>query len=168
MLSLRPLLLAAGLATLLVGCATSPQAPSADDYQPPVAGASVATLKGSRFTEGGLFGEEHTGFVYMIDLQSVSGARDHWDQAIALTPGKHAIMAEYRFSNFKARATLALTASAGHSYQLMFKYGRDNTPELTLFCNFWMVDWATGETVTPIHRAQVMGGKQGTIFNVPT
>lgn len=168
MLALRPLLLAASLATLLACCATAPQTPSADDYQAPIAGTSVPNLKGSRITEGGMFGEEHTGFVYMIDLQSVINARDHWDQAIALTPGKHAIMAEYRFSNFKARATLALTASVGHSYQLMIKYERDNPSELKRFCDFWIVDLATGETVTPIHRAQVMGGKKGTIFNVPT
>lgn len=168
MLSLRPLLLAAGFAAVLAGCASGPTLPSADDYQPPAAGASMATLKGSRITEGGLFGDEHTGFVNMIDLAPVHDAADHWDQPITLTPGKHAIMAEYRFSNFKARMNLVLTATAGGSYQLMIKHGRESLPDGRLSCDFWIVDMATGKAVTPVHRAQVMGGKKGTIFNVPT
>ncbi len=168
MLSPRRLALAAGLAILLAGCATTPEAPSADDYQPPAAGASVATLKGSRITEGGMFGDVHTGFVNMIDLKSVFNAADHWDQPITLTPGRHAIMAEYHFSNFKARMNLVLTASAGSSYQLMIKTGHESTLESRLYCDFWIVDTATGAIVAPVHRAQVMGGKKGTIFNVPT
>lgn len=169
MLSLRPLfLLTAGLVTLLAGCATAPESASEDDYRPPAAGPGTAYLKGYRISEGGLFGEEHTGFVYMIDLLSIGDAASRWDTAIALAPGKHTIMAEYRFSNFKARTSLALTASAGHSYQLIIKNGHENTPEGKLFCEFWIVDLSTGKAVTPIHHAQTTGGKKGTIFNIPS
>jgi hypothetical protein len=168
MFSPRPLLFAAAFAAVLVGCATGPTPPSADEYQPPVANASVATLKGSRITEGGMFGDEHTGFVNMIDLTPVHDAADRWDQPITLTAGRHAIMAEYHYSNFKGRMNLMLTASAGGSYQLMIQNGHESTPDGRLYCDFWIVDVKTGTIVAPVHRAQVMGGKKGTIFNVPT
>jgi hypothetical protein len=168
MIFFRPLALAAALLALLAGCSTAPAPATADEYLPPAAGVPSATLKGVRLSEGGLFGETHTAYVYMVDLTSLRDAANAWDKSIAIAAGKRTVMAEYRFSNFKARATLLLNAAAGHSYQLMIAHGRDNTPELKLFCEFWIVDHATGKPVTPVYRAQVMGGKKGTIFNVPT
>ena len=132
MLIHRPLLLAAGLFALLAGCATTPEAPSEDDYQPPAAGAPVAYLKGTRVAEGGLFGDEHTAYVYMIDLKSIPAAAEHWSDAIALAPGKRSIMAEYHVSNFKARTSFVLPARAGESYQLMIQPGHENTPDQKL------------------------------------
>ena len=161
-------LLLTGLTALFSGCATTPAPLADDEYQPPVSTAGRASLKGSRLTEGGLFGEVHTGYIYMIDLKSVRDAAAGWETPIALAPGKHTVMAEYRFSNFKARATLQFAATPGASYQLMIKHGRESTTEVKLFCEFWVIDTATGQTVSKVQHAQVMGGKKGTIFNVPT
>lgn len=128
----------------------------------------MASITGSRVVEGGVFGDVHTGYVYMIDLKSVRNASNDWDKTIVLAPGKHTIMAEYRYSNFKSRTTLTLTASPGTSYQLVIKPGRESTVEVKRFCEFWIADAVTGTPVTKVQRAQVMGGKKGTIFNVPT
>jgi hypothetical protein len=104
----------------------------------------------------------------MIDLKSIPAAAEHWSDAIALAPGKRSIMAEYHVSNFKARTSFVLPARAGESYQLMIQPGHENTPDQKLYCDFWIIDTATGKPVVPVHHTQVMGGKKGTIFNVPS
>ncbi len=102
MRSLRPfLLLASSLVALVSGCTTAPAPLADDEYQSPAATAATAVVKGSRVTEGGVFGDVHTGYVYMIDLKSVRDAAENWDKDIVLTPGKHTIMVEYRYSDFK-------------------------------------------------------------------
>ena len=96
----------------------------------------MASIKGSRVVEGGVFGDVHTGYVYMIDLKAVRDAANGWDKTIVLAPGKHTIMAEYRYSNFKGRTTLTLNASPGATYQLVIKHGRESTAEVRLYCEF--------------------------------
>jgi len=154
----------AGLA-FLSGCATSAEPLAEDEYHPPATNASTATLKGSRLSESGLFGDDHTGFVLMVDLKSVRDAAD-WSEPVAITAGRHSVIGEYRYSNFLARADIPLQADAGTAYQLMIKNGHepaDGKP----FCDFWIVNLATGKTVTLVYHAQATGGKKGTIFNVP-
>ena len=148
------------------GCATTPDPLTEDDYHPPALTSATTTLQGTRLSEGGLFGDDHTGFVFMVDLKPVRDADSHWNEALPLTAGKHSIIAEYRYSNFIARADIPLQASAGTAYQLMIKNGHepaDGKP----YCDFWIVDRSTGKPVTLIYHAQATGGKKGTIFNVP-
>lgn len=133
---------------------------------PPAPNGATASLTGSRVSEGGLFGDDHTGFVLMVDLKSVHDAADHWNQPLTLTAGKHSVIGEYRYSNFLARADLPLQASAGTAYQLMIKNGHDSSDGKP-YCDFWIVDLTTGKTVALIYHAQATGGKKGTIFNVP-
>lgn len=153
------------IAMLLTGCATTTESPTPDAYVPP-SGKDVAHVKGSSINEGGLFGDVHLGYVTMIDLQPIPDAMHRMDEPIALTPGRHVIAAEYRFSNFMARAYLPLDAEAGATYQLMIKNGHENTPDGRLINDFWIVNTATGKSVTQIYRRQASGGKKGTIFNM--
>lgn len=155
--------LIAGTLLLLSGCVTTSDSWE-ESYHPPAAGEPAAFLKGSQISEGGLFGNDRTGFVAMIDLKPVRDARDNWGETIALTPGKHTIVGEYRYSNFMARAYLPLEAKAGVTYQLMIKDGHDETAEARLYSDFWIVDRATGNLVTPVYRRQVSGGKRATLF----
>jgi hypothetical protein len=63
-----------------------------------------------------------------------------------------------------ARAYLPFDAKAGTYYQLMIRPGKDDTPEARRYNEFWIVDLATGNSVTPVLHEQVTGGKTGTIF----
>jgi hypothetical protein len=163
----RPVFLflcAAGLVAVLAGCSTAPEVPAEEFYQPPAPGAGVATLRGSSIKENGFFGSEHRGFVSMIDLRTVPDAAEHWDDPVVLRPGKRSVTAEYRYSNFMSRAYLAFEAKPGASYQLMIKNSRDDAADGRLYNDFWIVDLATGKTVTPVYHRQLSGGKKGTIF----
>ena len=158
------LLLIAGTVALLAGCTSIADSPGADSYLPPLPGAPAAFLKGTSIGEGGMFASEHRGYAIMIDLKPVPNAAENWSGPIALTPGKHTIVAEYRYSNFMARAYLPLDAKAGVTYQLLIKNGHDESPEGRPFTDFWIVDLGTGNPVTQIYRRQVTGGKGATIF----
>ena len=156
--------LATALLVLVAACASVSDIPAQDLYQPPPPGASAALLKGSNITETGLWGSDHRGYALMIDLKSIPDAADHWNEPVALSPGWHTIGAEYRYSNFIARAYLPFEAKAGTTYQLMIKPGLEDTPEARRYNDFWIVDLATGKPVTPVHHQQTTGGKTGTIF----
>jgi len=152
------------VALLPCGCTTTPDTKPEDVYHPPAPNAPSAFLKGMQISEGGLFGTDHVGFVFMVDLKTVDAAADGWDKPLALTPGPHTIGVEYRQSNFHTRAHLPLQAQAGVTYQLMIKPGRDNPPEGPLYNEFWIVDTSTNRPVTLVYHRELMGGKKGTIF----
>jgi len=154
----------ASAALLLVGCATTDS--SIEDAYVPPTGKDVAHIKGSTITEGGLFGNVHHGYVIMIDLKSIPDPAGRIDDLIPLAPGNHIIAAEYRYSNFMARAYLSLDAQAGVTYQLMIKNGHENTPDARPTSDFWIENTATHKPVTQVYRRQASGGKKGTIFNV--
>ena len=158
-------MVAAGMMALMAGCESAGHVAAKDAYQPPPTGAPAALVRGSEISEGGLFGDEHRGFVGMIDLQPIEDAARRWNEAIALTPGSHTIVAEYRYSNFMTRAYVPLEAKAGVTYQLMIRNSR-NDAEGRLYNDFWIVDTSTGAPVTAVYRRQVTGGKKGTVFNV--
>ncbi len=157
-------LITAGLLAAVAGCSTTPEAASDDVYRAPPPGATVATLQGSSIKEPGLFGSEHRGYVSMIDLRSVPDAADQWDKPITLSPGKRNLTVEYNYSNFMTRAYVTFDAAAGANYQLMIKNTREPTAEIRMYNDFWIVDLATGHSVTPVYHRQVTGGKKGTIF----
>ena len=161
-----PLLFAAGLLATLAGCETVSTVPAEDTYQPPPPGVAVVHLKGSSINEDGMFGSQHRGFVIMVDLKSVQDAADHWDEPVLLTPGHHTIAAEYRYSNFMTRAYIPFDAKAGGNYQLMIKSGQGEDGRR--YNDFWIVDLAINQPVTPVYHRQVSGGKKGTLFNIPT
>lgn len=162
------LLVTISMVAILSGCESASDIPIEDAYQPPSAGAAVAYVRGTSISESGLFGNEHRGFVGMIDLKPVRSAADHWSDPIALTPGRHTIAAEYRYSNFMTRAYLPLDAKAGVTYQVMIKDGHDDSPQARLYNDFWIVDSATGDPVTPVYHRQVTGGKKGGSLFKPT
>lgn len=159
-------LLAACILGVLAGCATGPNIRPEDTYRPPPPGAPVAFIKGSVFKEDGLFGSEYRGFATMIDLKSIPDAASRWSEAIALTPGRHTIDAEYRYSNFMARASMGLDAAPGVTYQVMIKTTRDATGNGRIYNDFWIVDLSTGNSVTPVYRRQATGGKNSTLFYI--
>jgi len=109
-----------------------------------------------------LFGNTYTSHVYMVDLLSVENPNR--DVPVALSPGRHEIGAEFRYSNFQSRAFLPLDAKAGVTYQVMIKPGRDDLPEGHQFNDFWIIDETTGDSVTKVYRKDITGGKHDTVF----
>ena len=149
---------------LLAGCATASGVSADELYRPPPPDQPAATIRGSSLEEGGMFGSIHRGFVSMVDLKVVADASARWSEPLRLTPGLRTIAAEYRYSNFMARAYLPFEAKPGASYQLMIKNSRVEAGDVRLYSDFWIIDATTGAPVTRVYHQQATGGKNGTIF----
>jgi len=155
------------IVALLCGCETAPGPAAEGGYVPPLAEAGVlATITGSR-TSGEEFLEgEHTGQVLMIDSKLVRDSHDAWSKSIALAPGRHSIVAKYDHAHYMSQAFLTFEAKAGSAYQLAIKNGTE-PPDEQRYCEFWIVDLATGRPVTEVLRRHVSGGSPQWIFGVP-
>ena len=154
-----------GATLILMGCTSTSSVPIEDAYIAPT-GTDVATIKGSIVSQGGLFGDVHRGYVIMVDLKAIADPSDRINDPITLAPGRHIIAAEYRYSNFMARAYLPLEAQRGVSYQLMISNGHEDIKDGRPTSDFWIVNATTGKSVTQVYRRQASGGKKGTVFNV--
>ena len=71
---------------------------------------------------------------------------------------------ECRFSNFLARANLLVEVDAGSTYQLRITVDYEEAADGRRYCDFWVVDQATGKSVTQVYRRQFTGGKSGSSF----
>ncbi len=144
-----------GLILLLAGCATETAIPEDQLYRAPRTG-EVAYLKGATLVESGVFAARHYGFVLMIDQKFVHHAEDNWQTPIAVSPGRHEIAVEYRQSIFKARTLFKLDARPGATYEVKITPGSKEDSDVR-YCDFSLVDTATGKPVLPVSRAHVSG-----------
>lgn len=165
-----PLLLSALL--VLAGCTTTnnPVAPSPSatpsvaapppvTTPPPVATlppvatpppAPVVELKPASITgseEGSAMLDSFTAFVAAIDGVTVSAGRQGWDKPLALKPGPHRLSVNFNRGVFAAHCELRLVARTEVVYQLKFAtdaqlFGKNS------YCEFWIVNTATGEPAT--------------------
>lgn len=141
------------LVLLLAGCATDTSIPDDLAYVPPASG-DVATIKGTYNEDTGLFAAKHTGFVLMVDRKFVKNPEQSWNQPLALSPGTREIACEYHQSVFKARATFKLEVLPGVNYQIRISPGTEGDAEQR-FCDFSIINTATGKPVTPIKHVTV-------------
>lgn len=142
-----PVLTLVAICLALVGCNTT--APSEDlIYQAPV-GAEVARIKGSTTQDPGLFGARHVAYVLLVNGKFVRNADENWAQPIALASGPQELAVEYQSSVFKSRTVFTLEARAGAAYVLKVTPGIDPKDDRR-FCEFVIVDEATGQPVTPV------------------
>ena len=155
-------------AFVLAGCATQP-APSggvtpaaAPTAAPAPVPAKVAlppaSIHGSQETSTLL--DNFTAFVTAVDGQPVAAGRKGWDLSLPLTPGKHRLAIEFNRGVFLARAELELVAQPGATYELRHTsdaqvYGGHS------YCEFWIVDLATGEKATAVKRTGLSNVKGG-------
>lgn len=147
----------ASLATLLGGCATQPV--EGRDYIAPAPGVQpVATILGSTPKDGSFFGGSESAYVLMVDYLNVLNAADGAKQPLSLPPGSHNITCEYRYSNFLSRATFKLNVRPGAAYQIKFEATYDSGNDRR-FCDFWIVDTASGAIVGARQHQQVSGGR---------
>lgn len=147
----------AGLAALLGGCATQPV--EGRDYIAPAQGARpLATIQGSAAKDSSLFSPAETAYVLMVDYLNVLDAANGTDHPLLLAPGVHHISCEYRYSNFLSRATFKLNVLPGAAYQVKFEATADASTDRR-YCDFWIVDTASGAVVGARQHQQVSGGR---------
>ena len=164
-MSLRPLPAPAVLALLLLtacttttpppaGSSAGPAAPATGSAPTPPAAAVVtdtrpATITGSEETSALL--DNFTAFITAVDGEKFAAGRKGWNQPVSLTPGRHKLAVEFIRGAFFARTELTLEAKPGAAYELRHTSDAQVYGEHT-FCEFWIVDLATGEKVTPARR----------------
>jgi len=162
-MSLRPLSLPPVLALLLLtACTTTTPAGSPAGSVAPATGSAPAqpaavvltdtrpaTIKGSEETSTLL--DNFTAFITAVDGRPVPGGRQGWDQPVSLPPGRHQLAVEFIRGAFFARTELALEAKPGAAYELRHVSDAQVYGEHT-FCEFWIVDLASGAKVTPARR----------------
>lgn len=176
-MSLRSLYPLATLAViLLAGCTAKPAAspgapaalPSTGDAAAPVVPpvsttpakteALPATIKGSE--ESSTLLDNFTAFIVAVDGQPVAAGRKGWSQPVNLPPGSRRLMVEFNRGVFLARTELTLDAKPGVAYELRHASDAQVYGDHT-FCEFWIVDLATGEKATPALRTGLNSVKPG-------
>ena len=164
-----PRFLATALAALvLAGCTTSPAPSGGTTPAAPATGTPAsapakvelppAHIRGSQ--EMSTLLDNFTAFITAVDGQAVAAGRKGWDLSLPLTPGKHRLAVEFNRGVFLARAELELVAQPGAAYELRHAsdaqvYGQHS------YCEFWIVDLATGEKATAVRRTGLSSVKGG-------
>ncbi|MBL9215977.1 MAG: hypothetical protein JNG83_10920 [Opitutaceae bacterium] len=161
--SLLALVSGLALAALVGGCASAPPPPSgpaaptaAAPAPTPAARPATATVFGSE--ESSALLDNFTAFVTAVDGQPVAAGRRGWNLPLILPEGPHVLAVEFNRGLFQARAELPLHARAYRTYEVR------HASDVQMFgqnshCDFWIVDRATGEIVTPRQRARVISLK---------
>lgn len=95
--------------------------------------------------------DNFTAFVVTVDGQAVAAGRQGWNTPLSLPPGPHRLRVAFNRGVFAAETELSLSAYPGAAYQLKFTtdaeiFGKNS------YCEFWIADTATGESVTPPRR----------------
>jgi ABC-type Fe3+-hydroxamate transport system substrate-binding protein len=165
-MSLRPLPAPAVLALLLLtACTTTTPTGSQAGAAAPATGSAPAqpaapvvidtrpaTIQGSEETSTLL--DNFTAFVTALDGQPIGSGRKGWNQPITFVPGKRRLAVEFIRGTFYARTELVLEAKPGAAYELRHASDAQVYGEHT-YCEFWIVDLATGEKVTPAKRTSL-------------
>jgi hypothetical protein len=155
-------------ALLLAGCTSAPApagklAPAAAPTGPVPAGPAKvalppASIRGSQ--ESSTLLDNFTAFIIAVDGRAVTVGRKGWNQPVSLTAGQHRLAVEFNRGVFIARTELPLDAKSGAAYELRYAsdaqvYGGHS------YCEFWVVDLATGEKATAVKRIGLSNVKGG-------
>lgn len=148
------LALVAALALLaLAGCTTptgqATATPQATAIAPPKVELPPASIRGSQ--ESSTLLDHFTAFVSAVDGTPVAAGRAGWDQALPLPAGRRVLAVEFVRGAFQARTGIVFEAKPGAAYELRHAsdaqvYGAHS------YCEFWIVDLATGEKIAPPKR----------------
>ena len=131
---------------------TPPPVVTAPVVTPPVVAAPAvavelapASIKGSE--ESSTMLDNFTAYVGAIDGAPVTAGRAGWNTPVRLKAGPRRLSLRFNRGVFAARADLELQAKSEASYQVRFAsdaelFGKNS------YCEFWIVDTATGQPVT--------------------
>lgn len=167
MMAKTPTLLPVALLSLLLGACTTtnqtPATPAAETSAPmatatpapvgrpaPVVELPPASITGSEETST-MF-DNFTVFVSAIDGVPVAGGRAGWSTSLPLKAGQRHLTLSFSRGVFAAQAEIMFKAASETAYQVKFAtdaqlFGKNS------YCEFWIVNVATGELVTPRVRA---------------
>jgi hypothetical protein len=163
-MSQRPLPAPAVLVLLLLtACTTTaptpagPAAPATGSAPTPPAAAVVtdtrpATIKGSEETSTLL--DNFTAFITAVDGEKIAAGRKGLNQPVSLPPGRRKLAVEFIRGAFFARTELTLEAKPGAAYELRHASDAQVYGEHT-FCEFWIIDLATGEKAAAPKRVEL-------------
>lgn len=148
-------------ALLLAGCNTTPRLPTpapVTQLAPP-APAAHAHIRGSE--QSSMLLDSFTAFVAAVDGQPVAAGRKGWNIPLEIPAGRRRITVEFIRGVFTARTELELDAVANASYQLQYAtdaelFGHNS------YCDFWIVNLATGRTQGAVKKAPVTKVKPAT------
>jgi hypothetical protein len=159
-----PVFLAIGVMALLSGCESMSASAGDEYYKPPASSRTdLATLQGCQTSCQLPFDDTETAYVALIDSRLLSDPKETCSQPIALVPGPHTINVDYQYYNFDARTNLHFEAKAGAAYQLKVQH-QSKDPDAPLYCDFWIVDLATAQAVTPVIRVRASAKVYHSIF----
>jgi len=130
--------------TPVIPVAPPTPAPLPKPTPPPVVVAKPATIIGSE--ESSTMFDNFTAYITASDGQRVSAGRVGWNTALALSAGAHRLTVAFVRGVFSAQTVVQLQARSERAYELKFAtdaqvFGKSS------YCEFWIVDSATGETV---------------------
>jgi hypothetical protein len=115
----------------------------------PVIEAKPASITGTEESSAML--DSFTAFVAAVDGIPVSAGRQGWKTPLAIKAGPRRLAAAFNRGVFSANCEVELNARSGMAYQLKFAtdaelFGKNS------YCEFWIVDAASGEPVTERKR----------------
>ena len=98
--------------------------------------------------------DNFTAFIAALDGAAVPAGRAGWATPLKIPAARHILAVEFQRGVFFAQANLTLEAAADAVYELKFTtdaevFGHNS------YCDFWVVDTRTGQTVTSVARATV-------------
>jgi hypothetical protein len=148
---------------LLAGCTTTAPTPASPVVAPasatgtppvpapaaPVVILPPATIKGSE--ESSTLLDNFTAFISAVDGEKIPTGRKGWAQPVTLAAGQRRLTVEFIRGVFFARTELVLEAKPEAAYELRHTSDAQVYGDHT-FCEFWIVDLATGEKVTAPKR----------------
>jgi hypothetical protein len=120
--------------------------------QPPVPKVQYARIVGTQ--ESSILFDNFTAFITAIDGRKIAVGRDGWNVPLEIETGHRTLNVEFNRGVFLAKGRLEFDAVANAHYELKFKtdaevFGNNS------YCNFWVIDTATGKTVSMISKDSV-------------
>jgi hypothetical protein len=104
--------------------------------------------------ESSILFDNFTAFITAIDGRKIAVGRDGWNVPLEIETGHRTLNVEFNRGVFLAKGRLEFDAVANARYELKFNtdaevFGNNS------YCNFWVIDTATGKTVSMISKDSV-------------
>jgi hypothetical protein len=136
---------------LMAGCTAPPSVPSTPPpAEPVVVEAKPATISGTE--ESSTMFDNFTAYVAAVDGEPVPAGREGWNTPLAIKSGPRRLTLAFVRGAFTAKADVQLMARPDAAYQVKFAsdaqiFGKSS------YCEFWIIDTATGEKALAPTRA---------------
>lgn len=129
--------------------ATKPESTPAVAIQSPLQHARIVGTQ-----ESSMLFDNFTAFITAVDGRKIAIGRDGWNVPLEIETGHRTLNVEFNRGVFYAKGRLEFDAVANANYDLKFNtdtelFGNNS------YCNFWVIDTATGKTVSMISKGTV-------------